>query len=528
MTTIATNGRLSLAETAPPHDDALEAGVLEGLFKQPEQFAEVEKILRPDDFFSDANRIIYQHIAAVCRDGGTPDMTRVVDSLKQSPADTAQIAAHHDCGWMAYVALLYQGASPGNATYYAERVRELANRRRLRELGIRLQQAAHGRHDVGQEIVNARTALEDLGATQSADKQRFELLTCAALAGTQFALEYLISWLVVMGQPLLIAGPKKALKTSLVVDLALSLATGLDFLGRFRVNRRAGVLVMTGESGMATIQETALRVADAKGISLAEVDDLHWCEQVPRFDDAEDLDWLRRRLEETGATVVVVDPAYMTMSGADAGNLFVQGSTLKRVNDLCQEMGAMLVLVHHLKKGVADPYEPPELESIAWAGFQEWARQWLLLGRREPYEPGSGEHRLWLSSGGSAGHSSLHALNISEGAYDGHTPRHWSVEVLSAAEARAEAAERVEGAKDESKAERLAVKVQRARDAFVKALGKFPAGETLKVLRETAGLDGSAATRQAFGELVQEGTVIQCNIEKPNRRTPYEGYRLAD
>ncbi|MCA8997350.1 MAG: hypothetical protein KDA80_10190, partial [Planctomycetaceae bacterium] len=80
---------------------------------------------------------------------------------------------------------------------------------------------------------------------------------------------------------------------------------------------------------------------------------------------------------------------------------------------------------------------------IAWTAFrtnrpwrQEFFRQWMILNRREQYEPGSGMHRLWFSTGGSAGHSSLIGLDIFEGIFDpqGTQPRGWDVNVLKAQE----------------------------------------------------------------------------------------------
>ena len=60
----------------------------------------------------------------------------------------------------------------------------------------------------------------------------FQSLTSAELDSGDFALKFLIDGLLVKGQPGVIAGPKKSLKTNLSEDLTLSLATGDPFLAR--------------------------------------------------------------------------------------------------------------------------------------------------------------------------------------------------------------------------------------------------------------------------------------------------------
>lgn len=342
-----------------------------------------------------------------------------------------------------------------------------------------------------------------------ADKLRIPLITCAELDGTCYELEYLIPGVFVARHPCLVGGPKKGMKTSIVIDLVIALATGRLFLGRFAVARPVTVIILSGESGLATLQETARRIARWMGVRLAEIDRLLWSDFLPQLEDLRHLDAVERMIEETQCEVLVIDPLYLCMSGADAANLFVQGSLLRRVSEICRRHGVALVLCHHTRKRPKlknqGEFDPPELDDLAWAGFAEFARQWLLLGRREAYEPGTGQHRLWLSAGGSAGHGGLWAVDIDEG--PSGAPRHWNVELSTPGEAR-----------EEKKADTL-------RQRLLDAPREYPAGETRSVILDTAGKRSDPRARPVFDALVSEGLLVACKVRK-NTAT-YDGFRLA-
>ena len=340
----------------------------------------------------------------------------------------------------------------------------------------------------------------------------------------EISIRYIVRRVLVDGQPMIISGPKKTLKTSLMLELALSIATGQPFLGEFIVNAPMLVGIMTGESGLATIKETIQRIAKSMEIDGAVINpdtiaNLIISEQLPQFGSAAHLDALREEITTRGIKVLMIDPAYMCMDGDDAGNLFKQGILLRGISDLCRELGCTLILCHHAKKNLLQPFAPPELEDIAWAGFQEFARQWILVNRRERYLPGTGSHRLWLSFGGSAGHGSLWGLDVEEGK-EGES-RIWDAKLLPYEELKKVTADSREKTKEESKEKEL----EKDRKSVVRAMVKYPAGETKNIIRDGTPLNSTRFNR-ALASLIEDKTAVLTSITKGGRKAPREAYKL--
>jgi replicative DNA helicase len=305
------------------------------------------------------------------------------------------------------------------------------------------------------------------------------------------------SWLVrnilVADQPVVVGGPKKTLKTSLVIDLAISMGRGAPFLGRFEVPQQLNVLRLSGESGQAAVLDTARRICQARGINLHDCN-VRWGFRLPSLSNDVDLGILATKLMEWGIKVVIIDPLYLCLlagaaEGRQAANMFDMGPLLLRVAQVCLGAGATPVLVHHARKTSQGMRgrdgEPMDLEDLAYPGLGEFARQWLLISRREIFDPDNGEHKLWMRVGGSAGHAGCHALDVREGIMNSEFGgRQWQVCVLPARAAiRAAAREKVEE-RVRSKEEREAAE----RERVLEVLNSLTVGKTAPDLAEAAGL----------------------------------------
>ena len=362
-------------------------------------------------------------------------------------------------------------------------------------------------------------AMERIDAT----RVDFQPMTLAELMARDVTVEYLIDNLLAARQPILLAGPVKSLKTSILLDLCLALATGGCFLGYFRVLRSIAVAILTGESGLPTLKDTLDRIAHRAGIDPTAVTRLIISDRIPHLSSLEHLDALRRLILDYELELLAIDPAYLALDGTDAANVMIFGQQLRAVSEMCQEMGVALLLCHHTKKGSGIDGEPLALTDAAWSGFAEHTRQWLLVNHRERYDQESATHRLWLSVGGSAGHGGFWAVDVHQGHISdvggqGGTWRLCSPRTCTET--------RPTNAKQQRKPSRQ-TRLEADKRKVVNAMVKSPDGETAKVIRGRAGISGDRFN-VVISSLLDDGAAVEVQLAKPNRKAPYDGYKLAE
>lgn len=342
--------------------------------------------------------------------------------------------------------------------------------------------------------------------------REFKLLDVNDLLDGDFTIDYLVNGVLVKNQPAIIAAPQKSLKTTLSLDLAISLSAGGiggKFLNQFRVETAHRVGVMTGESGLATVQETIKRICAAKLIDPLDLRGrLAVTDQIPMLHQLPDLNGVEMLLAKLELDVLICDPVYQMIDGSEAGNLFRMGQQLKPLADICRGMNCTPILIHHTKRSsdAGKNFEPLGLEDISWSGFAEFARQWILINRRERYREGSGDHRLWVNYGGSAGHSGLWAVDVEEGSNNAAEGRSYAVTVQEAREAR----EAAQAERDAEREQQAAAKRAAALEGYVQRVRKAlrgKSGMTRNAIKESIGLQSSDVSA-ALNHLIDLGEVV--------------------
>lgn len=432
----------------------------------------------------------------------------------------------------------------GASAEASDELREYHAKETLKAATVRKQvQATLRRLDRGESVGDvARVLTKQLAGIQTPaaeDKpaSMFRIVDAKELFTKSYKRDWLIRGMMTQHENGLFAGPKKALKTTIGEAAAIALASGLPFMGnpKWIIPRRFRVLFCSAESGDYTLAETCKRIATENGLSWNIGPHCGFTEDIPEdaglqgwlfhsfmvplLDNPEHVADLRRVLMEMGIEVCFLDPAYfMFGKDTDAKSIMSMGPRLRVLNELTEETGCTFFLIHHFRKSRVES-DSPQLEDIAFAGFQEWARQWLMLDRENEFEPGSGHHELVLSWGGSAGHSGQASLIVEEGVTDGHgSERTWKVEVTD----RAAKAKRKAEAKGKAAQAALDSATEAINAAFRSAGGKDMG---MSDLARAAGMDPrNKAFIAALGAMIRSKRIEEVTVTKSNGQT-YEGFR---
>lgn len=397
-------------------------------------------------------------------------------------------------------------------------------------------------------------ALDDAKASPDADEPdepqesgpapfTLGMLSSEEFFAETYDLEWLIRGVMVAFESMVAGGPSKALKTSILIDQFISMGTATPFLGRFPVPSPIPVGLISGESGRRVIQANAREVLAARGLTPADAHLVRWGFTLPQLTNAQHLDVVKRTIVEHELKAIGIDPLYLSLlagsAGVDAGNMYQMGPVLNSVAEICLSEGCTPVLCHHSIKRRDNPFDPMELEDLAYAGVGQFMRQWFLISRRERFDAESGIHKLHFRYGGSAGHCGELHVDIETGKVDDNfNGRKWAVTVTTPSEGRLLVEEERKRqqeakvlAKEQEKAEAeertLLANVGKVVEA-IRALAKRDEPATRNRIREVANLSGDKAGA-ALARATEQGRVetYTAQVKTGTGTRDAEAYRLV-
>lgn len=348
-----------------------------------------------------------------------------------------------------------------------------------------------------------------LGTVQRTEERCFSGKPAAELWDLDESVDWLVEGVFSADQPTIFGAKQKSLKTTLLTDLAVSLASGYPWLGRFEIPQRRRVLFITGEASEKAAIRKVKRAAEV-GRNLRR-DDFTESLRIeaasfPTLPSADDCANVAKAVESHGVEVVILDPLYMGLSGLNTANLNEVGPVMRQFMQACKP--AKLIIAHHVKK-TASFDDAPNLEDLSQAGIAEFAGNYWLMGRMSEYT-GNGIHQLAIRYGGRDEQFGLLKLDFDE--------REWSSQFTSLMDHR-----------EDLKARRETERINAMTARIEKELGRNPDGMSEYKLAVAVGTQKDRGPFQdALEELEQRGRIVLIPEFKPERsKNTSKGWKLA-
>ena len=202
---------------------------------------------------------------------------------------------------------------------------------------------------------------EDEDEDEDTPTKKSKFMTLGRLLGKpRFETPWLVKGIWHKGSSGVIAGEPKTFKSTLALDLAISVASGKKFLGEFEVMEPGPVIVIQNENAEWVMSSRAEMMMSAKGmvgevtwpnITFAEEPPIHFLNNSGyTFDDPQDRETLEEKIKEVHPVLIIFDPLYLMFEG-DINSAQELQSLLRYLMYLTDQYKASVMVIHHNKKG---------------------------------------------------------------------------------------------------------------------------------------------------------------------------------
>ncbi|MCH2131515.1 MAG: AAA family ATPase [Pirellulaceae bacterium] len=329
--------------------------------------------------------------------------------------------------------------------------------------------------------------------------------------------EWIVEDVFASGQPTIVGAKQKSLKTTLMADLCVALATGRSWLGNFTVPLQRRVLLITGE---ASLKSALKKLGKAAGPGCGPEQLKHWIRveaaNFPTLPRQEDCDAVAAAIVEHDIDVLILDPLYMGLEGLNTANLTEVGPAMRRFMAACRP--AEVVICHHVKK-TASFDDAPNLEDLSQAGIAEFAGNYWLMGRMGEYQ-GEGIHNIAIRAGGRDDQFHLLQMNFNEIL--------WQADFVDLQEHREKRIADRQTKKHEAEAKIHHAKVERARARITSIMRNHKTPRSKRNIEDLRGEVPQLAFREAFADMVTEKTIAIHPYRDVQGRLVQGGYLLAE
>ena len=361
-------------DRVPPNNIDAERAVLGSMLMPDEGGRAIQKVLNmrlaAPHFYREAHKVIFDAILLLYNKNIPADLLTVTKKLEQTNS-------LEEAGGVVYMDEMIDAVpTVENVTYYADMVLEASARRRIiRQLHKTVKRADDEKvelEEVMADIARINGSLPTLSKTwrrkKPVDAKNFcemDMQNIPMIVG---------GGLIPAFGYTMLAGHAKSGKTTLCLQLCISIATGTPFLNTFPIEQPgAGVLYCYLENSDNGIRKILKEQRQQWGGTQPELTNLYLLEAKGLcLQRQEDLRYLRNMIQEKKIELCIIDPISLAMKN-DQNDYSVVRSLVNTLLQMGRDTGTAFLLIHHFHKPGMVKREPIHamIGSSAWGNFAE-------------------------------------------------------------------------------------------------------------------------------------------------------------